>query len=205
MSIQMENFNQSFSNKVLKMATKYADSPGKKIANRNQKNHQNTLEEAENPETYESEDNVDLDSKLSDVQDDNLWQSIEAQEKRYQKEQQQTYKQILDEQIRHRQMLEKQGTMTQMEKSINRGELKGYKDTQIIQGAMIPGIFGQSPLRNTVHNFKHMQQHKKRVNNVSTLLEGSMEQLESMHQEKFGHGPKSIIEAGPKKHRRTES
>lgn len=38
--------------------------------------------------------------------------------------------------------------MTQMEKSLNRGELKGFKASEARPNAMIPGIFSESPLRN---------------------------------------------------------
>ena len=42
--------------------------------------------------------------------------------------------------------------MTQMEKSLNRGELNNYKTNQggIQVNAMIPGIFNESPLRQHV-------------------------------------------------------
>ena len=47
-------------------------------------------------------------------------------------------------------MLEKQGNMTQTEKSLNRGQLKDFKVAEIRPNAMIPGIFNESPLRNSV-------------------------------------------------------
>ena len=57
---------------------------------------------------------------------------------------------MLDEQVMHKQMLVKQGTMTQMEKNLNKEELKGFKKNQIRPNAMIPGIFSESPLRKNV-------------------------------------------------------
>ena len=39
--------------------------------------------------------------------------------------------------------------MTQMEKSMNRGELHGYKAAAPQPNAMVPGIFNESPLRET--------------------------------------------------------
>ena len=55
---------------------------------------------------------------------------------------------MLDEQIRHKQMLVKQGTMTQMEKSLNRADLQGFKASETSLNAMVPGLFSESPLRN---------------------------------------------------------
>lgn len=49
---------------------------------------------------------------LANPQKAQLWQQIEQNMNRYKKESQQSYKEMLDEQIRHKQMLEKQGTMT---------------------------------------------------------------------------------------------
>lgn len=42
---------------------------------------------------------------------------------KFKKDSQMSYKQILDEQIKHKEMLSKQGTMTQLEKSINKGDV----------------------------------------------------------------------------------
>ena len=53
---------------------------------------------------------------LSNVQQSLLWKQIEQNMIRFKKEGQQSYKQMLDEQIKHKKMLEKQGTMTQTEK-----------------------------------------------------------------------------------------
>ena len=47
-------------------------------------------------------------------------------------------------------MLEKQGTMTQTEKGLNREQLKDFKNVQTAPQAMIPGLFNESPLRNAV-------------------------------------------------------
>ena len=39
-------------------------------------------------------------------------------------------------------MLKQQGTMTQMEKSLNKGELKGFKNSdENMVASMVPGIF----------------------------------------------------------------
>ena len=40
--------------------------------------------------------------------------------------------------------------MTQMEKSLNKGDLQGYKANDNQLNAMVPGIFSESPLRNAV-------------------------------------------------------
>ena len=45
-------------------------------------------------------------------------------------------------------MLVKQGTMTQMEKGLNRGVLQEFKAGEASLGAMVPGLFSESPLRN---------------------------------------------------------
>ena len=37
--------------------------------------------------------------------------------------------------------------MTQMEKSLNRGDLKGFKASKTSLNAMVPGLFSESPLR----------------------------------------------------------
>ena len=42
---------------------------------------------------------------------------------KFKKDTQVNYKQILDEQIKHKELLSKQGTMTQLEKSINKGDV----------------------------------------------------------------------------------
>ncbi len=49
---------------------------------------------------------------------------------------------MLDEQVQQKQMLKQQGTMTQMEKSINKTDLKGFKNSDENLGAsMVPGMF----------------------------------------------------------------
>ena len=44
-------------------------------------------------------------------------------------------------------MLENQGTMTQMEKGFNKGQIKNFKNDDVNAGGMVPGIFNESPLR----------------------------------------------------------
>ncbi len=67
---------------------------------------------------------------------------------KYKRDSQQSYKQMLDEQIRHKEMLKHQGNMTQMEKSLNRSELKAFKDSEVNNPApMVPGLNSESPLR----------------------------------------------------------
>ena len=46
---------------------------------------------------------------------------------RFKKDSQQSYKQMLDDQIKHKKMLEKQGTMTQTEKGLNKEQLRNFK------------------------------------------------------------------------------
>jgi len=44
-------------------------------------------------------------------------------------------------------MLGQQGTMTQMEKSLNKGELKSFKTSdENIEASMVPGLFNQAPV-----------------------------------------------------------
>ena len=38
--------------------------------------------------------------------------------------------------------------MTQMEKSLNRADLQGFKASETSLNAMVPGLFSESPLRN---------------------------------------------------------
>ena len=38
--------------------------------------------------------------------------------------------------------------MTQMEKSLNREDLQGFKNHETSLNAMVPGLFSESPLRN---------------------------------------------------------
>ena len=50
--------------------------------------------------------------ELSNVQIAAVWKDIEANIAKYKKDSQLNYKQILDEQVKHKKMLVKQGTMT---------------------------------------------------------------------------------------------
>ena len=81
-----------------------------------------------------------------------VWREIESNIAKYKKDSQSSYKQMLDEQIRHKQMLVKQGTMTQMEKSLNRADLQGFKASETSLNAMVPGLFSESPLRNAANS-----------------------------------------------------
>ena len=45
-------------------------------------------------------------------------------------------------------MLQLQGNMTQMEKGMNKNEMKDYKMKSNNPNAMVPGMFSSSPLRN---------------------------------------------------------
>ena len=69
---------------------------------------------------------------------------------KFKKDTQMNYRQILDEQIKHKELLSKQGTMTQLEKSINKGDVQNYKQSEQRPNAMVPGMFSESPLRNIV-------------------------------------------------------
>ena len=73
---------------------------------------------------YEQQD------ELKNVQIAAVWNEIEANIALYKKDSQFNYKKMLDEQIKHKQMLGKQGTMTQMEKTMNRNDLSGFKASQ---------------------------------------------------------------------------
>ena len=57
---------------------------------------------------------------------------------------------MLDDQIEHKALLQKQGTMTRMEKGMNKEHLKGYKANQTLPTVMIPGLQNESPLRSKV-------------------------------------------------------
>lgn len=86
---------------------------------------------------------------------------------------------MLDEQIKHKEMLSKQGTMTQTEKGLNRDQLKDFKIVEARPQAMIPGLFNESPLRNAVIPAAIRRAiMKKHLNNSSvTELRAEMEQM----------------------------
>lgn len=55
---------------------------------------------------------------------------------------------MLDEQMQQKQMLSLQGNMTQMEKGMNKKEMKDFKEKSNNPNAMVPGMFSSSPMRN---------------------------------------------------------
>ena len=77
-----------------------------------------------------------------------IWQKIEQNIQKYKKDTQLTYKQMLDEQMQQKQMLSLQGNMTQMEKGMNKKEMKDFKEKSNNPNAMVPGMFSSSPMRN---------------------------------------------------------
>ena len=81
-----------------------------------------------------------------------IYQDIQENLRKFKKNEQSNYRQILDEQLKHKELLVRQGNMTQMEKSLNKGELKDFKTNGggVQVNAMIPGIFNESPLRHKV-------------------------------------------------------
>lgn len=85
--------------------------------------------------------------ELSNAEQAQIWRKIEQNLLKYKKETQQTYKQLLDEQLQQKEMLARLGNMTQIEKSMNKGELRDFKERQGNLNAMVPGMFNESPLR----------------------------------------------------------
>lgn len=49
--------------------------------------------------------------------------------------------------MHQKEILARQGNMTQIEKSLNKGELKDFKESEGKFVAMVPGITSESPLR----------------------------------------------------------
>ena len=70
---------------------------------------------------------------------------------------------MLDEQIRHKATLENQGTMTQTEKTMNKGFLDAFKAQKTGPTTMIPGIFNEEPFRNATFPKKELAILKKRI------------------------------------------
>lgn len=67
---------------------------------------------------------------LANVQQSQLWKQIDQNLLRFKRDSQQSYKKMLDEQIKHKKFLEKQGNMTQTEKVLNKDQLKDYKSEE---------------------------------------------------------------------------
>mmetsp|Transcript_7295 Transcript_7295/g.8747 ORF Transcript_7295/g.8747 Transcript_7295/m.8747 type:complete len:169 (-) Transcript_7295:1297-1803(-) len=90
-----------------------------------------------------------------------IWQRIEHNIQKYKKDTQLTYKQMLDEQLQQKQMLHLQGNMTQMEKGMNKKEMKDFKGSSNNPNAMVPGMFNESPLRNSKISSSYKKEHVK--------------------------------------------
>lgn len=63
------------------------------------------------------------------------------------REQYKSYKSSLDAQVMEMQRLKHQGTMTQVEKAMNKHELKGYKNSDANIYSMLPGLQSESPVK----------------------------------------------------------
>ena len=68
-------------------------------------------------------------------------------ERMFKRDEQIRYKQMLDEQIRQSQLIKTQGTMSAVEKHINKGELKDFKNYHRKINSMLVGSFDESPMR----------------------------------------------------------
>lgn len=75
------------------------------------------------------------------------WNDIEQSLRQFKKDSIMNYREVLDSQVKQKEIMLRQGTMTQMEKSINKGELVGYKASEVKISSMVPGIFNESPMR----------------------------------------------------------
>jgi len=66
------------------------------------------------------------------------------------KDEQSKYKQMLDEQIKMSQYIKQSGTMSGVEKQMNKSTLKDFKNYHKKTNSMLLGAFDQSPLRGNV-------------------------------------------------------
>jgi len=85
---------------------------------------------------------VEDDGEGADVQTTNLWKLIDESLQMQKRESQTTYKQLLDDQVKHKEMLGRQGNMTQVEQSLNSiNSLQEFK-------TMVPGLCQELPFKN---------------------------------------------------------
>lgn len=62
----------------------------------------------------------------------------------------QEYKDELDRQLQNKISMKGQGNMSQLEKRLNKADLKAYKEYDGTNYSLIPGIQNQVPIRNSV-------------------------------------------------------
>lgn len=89
------------------------------------------------------------DYRDTNVQNTKLWNQVEESLKKEKRDNQMSYKQILDEQMMHKDLLGRQGAMTRTEKGYNKGSPQ--KETAIdgVQKAsMVVGFHNEYPIKN---------------------------------------------------------
>ena len=87
------------------------------------------------------------------VQQTALWDQVKDSIKQEKRQTQQNYKQILDEQIEHKEFLAMQRNMTRTEKGMNKsqmGQLEARRNSidEMMATSMVPGFHNEYPLQN---------------------------------------------------------